>query len=225
MPWTDILTFLRRACKPSVGISRLTRYPSATAISEATVLPSLSQWIKNHLTAIIQATTHSALDAFPFKDAVIAVNGRTISRYELRIHDPVTQREICRNEGIYFLRRSRWSPCHWSYKPWTCGYFPPWWPAAFLKWWWITTRPALLKPSSLPPLMKLFAFMTFLFKGSWLHPSMLCCFCMASATKGAPAIECRTYSRLVSPGLGPEKKKWRASQIAFGMTVECCTDS
>jgi len=25
--------------------------------------------------------------------------------------------------------------------------------------------------------------------------------------KGAPAIECRTYSRLVSPGLGPEKKK------------------
>ena len=25
--------------------------------------------------------------------------------------------------------------------------------------------------------------------------------------KGAPAIECRTYSRLVSPGLGPKKKK------------------
>jgi len=44
-------------------------------------------------------------------------------------------------------------------------------------------------------------------------------------TKEAPAIECQTYSWLVSPGLGPEKKKGRASQIAFGMTVECCTDS
>ncbi|KIK09657.1 hypothetical protein K443DRAFT_393298 [Laccaria amethystina LaAM-08-1] len=50
------------------------------------VLPSLSQWTKNHLTAIFQATTASALDtaldAFLFKDAVITVNGRTISRTE-----------------------------------------------------------------------------------------------------------------------------------------------
>ena len=50
------------------------------------VLPSLSQWTKNHLTAIFQATTASALeealDAFLFKDAAITVNGRTISRTE-----------------------------------------------------------------------------------------------------------------------------------------------
>jgi len=44
--------------------------------------------------------------------------------------------------------------------------------------------------------------------------------------KGAPAIECRTYSRLVSPGLDPKKKKnWRASQIAFKMAIEHCIDS
>jgi len=42
--------------------------------------------------------------------------------------------------------------------------------------------------------------------------------------KGAPGIECRTYSQLVSPGLGPEKKKWRALQIAFRMFVEHCID-
>ena len=42
--------------------------------------------------------------------------------------------------------------------------------------------------------------------------------------KGALGIECRTYSRLVSPGLGPEKKKWRALQIAFRMFVEHCID-
>ena len=55
-------------------------------MSEAIILPSLSQWTKNHLTTIIQATTPSALDAslnaFLFKDAVITVNGCTISRYE-----------------------------------------------------------------------------------------------------------------------------------------------
>jgi hypothetical protein len=55
-------------------------------MSEAIVLPSLSQWTKNHLTAIIQATSASALnaslDAFLFKDAVITVNGRTITRAE-----------------------------------------------------------------------------------------------------------------------------------------------
>jgi len=28
--------------------------------------------------------------------------------------------------------------------------------------------------------------------------------------KGAPAIECRTYTRLVSPAEGPKKKKWRS---------------
>jgi hypothetical protein len=50
------------------------------------LLLPLSQWTKNHLTAIFQATTASALDtaidAFLFKDAVITVNGRTISRTE-----------------------------------------------------------------------------------------------------------------------------------------------
>ncbi|KIJ92279.1 hypothetical protein K443DRAFT_685361 [Laccaria amethystina LaAM-08-1] len=55
-------------------------------MSEAIVLPSLSQWTKNHLTAIIQATSASALnaslDAFLFKDAVITVNGRTVTRAE-----------------------------------------------------------------------------------------------------------------------------------------------
>jgi len=43
--------------------------------------------------------------------------------------------------------------------------------------------------------------------------------------KGAPAIECWTYSWLVSPGLDPEKKNWRASQIAFKMAIEHCIDS
>jgi hypothetical protein len=38
--------------------------------------------------------------------------------------------------------------------------------------------------------------------------------------KGALAIECRTYSQLVSPGLGPKKKNWKASQIAFRTTTE-----
>jgi len=55
-------------------------------MSAAIVLPSLSQWTKNHLTAIIQATSASALnaslDAFLFKDAVITVNGRNITRTE-----------------------------------------------------------------------------------------------------------------------------------------------
>lgn len=50
------------------------------------VLLPLSQWTENHLTAIFQATTASALeealDAFLFKDATITVNGRTISRTE-----------------------------------------------------------------------------------------------------------------------------------------------
>lgn len=71
-------------------------------MSEAIVLPSLSQWTKNHLTAIIQATTPSAFDAFLFKDAVITVKGRT--HLPLRIHYPVTKREIRRNEGFYLLR-------------------------------------------------------------------------------------------------------------------------
>ncbi|KIK00087.1 hypothetical protein K443DRAFT_101078 [Laccaria amethystina LaAM-08-1] len=55
-------------------------------MSEAIVLPSLSQWTKNHLTAIIQAKSASALnaslDAFLFKNAVITVNGRHITRAE-----------------------------------------------------------------------------------------------------------------------------------------------
>ncbi|KIK09677.1 hypothetical protein K443DRAFT_82837, partial [Laccaria amethystina LaAM-08-1] len=46
----------------------------------------LSQWTENHLPAIFQATTASAieaaLDGFLFKDAAITVNGRTISRTE-----------------------------------------------------------------------------------------------------------------------------------------------
>jgi len=32
----------------------------------------------------------------------------------------------------------------------------------------------------------------------------------AARDKGAPAIECRTYTRLVSPAEGPKKKKWRS---------------
>lgn len=55
-------------------------------MSDAIVLPSLSRWTKNHLTAIIQAKSASALnaslDAFLFKDAVITVNGRHITRAE-----------------------------------------------------------------------------------------------------------------------------------------------
>jgi hypothetical protein len=55
-------------------------------MSEAIILPTLSQWTKNHLTAIIQAKSASALnaslDAFLFKDAVITVNGRHITRVE-----------------------------------------------------------------------------------------------------------------------------------------------
>jgi predicted benzoate:H+ symporter BenE len=50
------------------------------------VLPTLTQWTKNHITAIIQATKqtdlNSAIDAFLSKDATIVVNGAKISRAE-----------------------------------------------------------------------------------------------------------------------------------------------
>lgn len=109
------------AYKPSVGVFSTYKKAashslikainrSATAMSEAIVLPSLSQWTKNHLTAIIQATTPSAFDAFLFKDAVITVKGRT--HLPLRIHYPVTKREIRRNEGFYLLRSGLPPPPH-----------------------------------------------------------------------------------------------------------------
>jgi len=39
-------------------------------------------------------------------------------------------------------------------------------------------------------------------------------------SKGAPAIECRTYTQLVSPANGPKKKKRRSSQIMHRITVD-----
>lgn len=48
------------------------------------VLPSLTQWTEDHITAVLQATSQSdftgALDAFLSKDAEITVNGVCISR-------------------------------------------------------------------------------------------------------------------------------------------------
>ncbi|KAF8153942.1 hypothetical protein B0H34DRAFT_676825 [Crassisporium funariophilum] len=48
------------------------------------VLPTLTQWTKNHLTAIFEATSASdlttAIDAFLSKSATITVNGASISR-------------------------------------------------------------------------------------------------------------------------------------------------
>jgi len=40
------------------------------------------------------------------------------------------------------------------------------------------------------------------------------------SSKGALAMECRTYTRLVSPAEGPEKKKWRSWQLKPKITVE-----
>jgi len=42
----------------------------------------------------------------------------------------------------------------------------------------------------------------------------------AQISKGAPAIECRTYTRLVSPAEGLKKKKWRSQQLKPRITVE-----
>ena len=39
-------------------------------------------------------------------------------------------------------------------------------------------------------------------------------------TKGAPAIECQTYTQLVSPAEGPKKKIWRSQQLQPKITVE-----
>jgi len=51
------------------------------------VLPSLSNWTKNHISAIYQATSQSAtsdaLDNFLSKDAIITANGKKISRTNL----------------------------------------------------------------------------------------------------------------------------------------------
>jgi hypothetical protein len=51
------------------------------------VLPSLSNWTENHISAIYKATsqtdTSNALDDFLSKDAVITANGEKISRTDL----------------------------------------------------------------------------------------------------------------------------------------------
>jgi len=55
-------------------------------MSTAIVLPTLTQWTENHITAIINATNQqdltSAVDAFLSKDATIVVNGVQISHAE-----------------------------------------------------------------------------------------------------------------------------------------------
>jgi len=54
-------------------------------MSQILLLP-LTQWTKNHITAIIQATNQtdldSAIDAFLSQDATIVVNGVEVSRAE-----------------------------------------------------------------------------------------------------------------------------------------------
>ena len=54
-------------------------------MSQTLLLP-LTQWTKNHITAIIQATNQtdldSAIDAFLSQDATIVVNGVEVSRAE-----------------------------------------------------------------------------------------------------------------------------------------------
>jgi hypothetical protein len=51
----------------------------------AIVLPSLSQWTKNGIIAIYQASTPTAnaLDNFLSKDAVLTVNGSVVSRADV----------------------------------------------------------------------------------------------------------------------------------------------
>lgn len=48
------------------------------------VLPTLTQWVENHVTAIIQSQTQAdlqtAVDAFLSKNATIVVNGAQISQ-------------------------------------------------------------------------------------------------------------------------------------------------
>ncbi|CAA7262704.1 unnamed protein product [Cyclocybe aegerita] len=55
-------------------------------MSTAIVLPTLTQWTKNHITALIQASNNTdltaALDAFFSKDATIIVNGVQVSRLD-----------------------------------------------------------------------------------------------------------------------------------------------
>ena len=55
-------------------------------MSTAIVLPTLTQWTENHITAIINATNQkdltSAVDAFLSKDATIVINGIQISHAE-----------------------------------------------------------------------------------------------------------------------------------------------
>jgi hypothetical protein len=53
-------------------------------MSSNIVLPQLDQWVKNHITAIIQAQTQadleSAVDAFLAKNATLVVNGAQLSQ-------------------------------------------------------------------------------------------------------------------------------------------------
>lgn len=57
-------------------------------MSTAIVLPTLTQWTENHITAIINATNQqdltNAIDAFLSKNATIVVNGVEISRAEFK---------------------------------------------------------------------------------------------------------------------------------------------
>ena len=39
-------------------------------------------------------------------------------------------------------------------------------------------------------------------------------------TKGAPAIECRTGTRLVSPRRGPKKKNWKPRQLSSKIDID-----
>lgn len=53
-------------------------------MSSNIVLPQLAQWVKNHITTIIQAETQadleSAVSAFLAKDATVVVNGAQLSQ-------------------------------------------------------------------------------------------------------------------------------------------------
>ncbi|KAJ3512054.1 hypothetical protein NLJ89_g3747 [Agrocybe chaxingu] len=63
-----------------------TNSSSLLTMSTAIVLPTLTQWTKNHITALIQASNNTdldaALDAFLSKDASLTVNGVQVSRQD-----------------------------------------------------------------------------------------------------------------------------------------------
>lgn len=144
-------------------------------MSEAIVLPTLTQWTKNHLTAIIQAKSASALnatlDAFLFKDAAITVNGRHITRAEfttlLRAEKLEETTASISFAGAVEVPSNRESHSELVRRFLLIT-------ATVQMIIHSTTRLALSESSSPPLLRKALSYKVHLLRPSYLHPSMLC---------------------------------------------------